>query len=215
MGSIQGLRSWALATRANEDTDVQVSGFLGSVNKSLGKQIVDMIDQLQGVIGERTKAYNDLVASLNKTVDGKDGIGSKSILAAMGGIKVVGALMGLVTNSEGATATAGLAVATNLVQNFFTGKGLESTINSAVYDYERMASQLGYMVIEGPVPGGNTADEKETFKRYGLNSGASKFLDMRDALMPRYNKAKTSSGYIQYPLQGYVGTLRRLQDDGK
>ena len=73
MGSIQSLRSWALSSRANEDTDVQISGFLGNVNKSLGRQIVGILDQLQGVVGERTKAYNNLVSSINRTVEGKIG----------------------------------------------------------------------------------------------------------------------------------------------
>ena len=89
MGSIQALRSWALSSRANEDTDVQVSGFLGNVNKSLGKQIVGILDQLQGVIGERTKAYNSLVASINKSIDGKGGVAEKSIVGAFAGVKTL------------------------------------------------------------------------------------------------------------------------------
>lgn len=207
MGSIQSLRSWALATRANEDTDVQVSGFLGSVNKSLGKQIVDIIDQLQGIIGERTKAYNDLVASINKTIDGRDGVGSKGILAAMSGIKVVGAFVSAITSPAAAGPATALTIFGSIVSNFLSSEGIKASVASAVYDYERMASQLGYATIRGTALDGQPP---ANLNGAGLTTGASKFVDSRDALMPRYNKSKSATGYIAYPYQGYVGTLRRM-----
>lgn len=79
MGVIQSLRSQATAVRAQEDTKLQVSGYLGTVNKSLGNQIDQLIDGLQGAINERTKAYNGIVSKLTQQVSGKGGIGDQGV----------------------------------------------------------------------------------------------------------------------------------------
>ncbi|MFN4151136.1 MAG: hypothetical protein ACK4IX_09345, partial [Candidatus Sericytochromatia bacterium] len=99
MGSIQALRSEALALRAKEDTNVQISGYLGQVNKSLGNQITQLLDQLQGVIKERTKAYNQLMSKINKTIIGKDGIGDTSIRAGIGMVNTL--VVGVVSAVKG------------------------------------------------------------------------------------------------------------------
>ena len=79
MGSIQALRSEALAARSRDDTELQVSSYLGGVNKSLGGQILNMIDQLQGVVVERTKAYNKANAGLKQKVEKKGGLGDNMV----------------------------------------------------------------------------------------------------------------------------------------
>lgn len=215
MGSIQALRSWALSSRANEDTDVQISGFLGNVNKSLGRQIVGILDQLQNVIGERTKAYNTLVSSINKTIDGKGGIAEKSVLSAFSGIRTIFAIaMFIIKPGDGKAMVKDLIdMIGSGIGNWLKAQEIEASIASAVYDYEKMASQLGYMVAIVK-NGSDINDEKPPeFDISGLQTGASRFLDMRDALMPRYNRqvdlTNTIAGYQYHAKRGFVGTLRR------
>lgn len=215
MGSIQALRSWALSSRANEDTDVQISGFLGNVNKSLGKQIVSVLDQLQGVVAERTKAYNNLVSSINRTIDGKGGIAEKAILGSFAGMRTMFLLVkipfGKVTVSDIIT------MVTSAITNGLKAQEIDAAIGGAVYDYEKMASQLGYadyMVTSGNINNDANGELGQgTFEQSGLTTGASRFLDMRDALMPRYNFqdniATAGVNYVYHAQKGFVGTLRR------
>jgi len=79
MGVIQSLRSQATAVRAQEDTKLQVSGYLSTVNKNLGGQISQLIEGLQNAINERTKAYNATTYKLTQTIQGKGGIGEQGI----------------------------------------------------------------------------------------------------------------------------------------
>lgn len=215
MGSIQSLRSWALASRANEDTDLQTSGFLGGVNKSLGGQIVGIIDQLQGVIAQRTKAYNGLVSSINKTIDGKDGVAAKAIMITFTAIKNLATLAALLIRGGTITAAAIISLVGGVIANYLSGLGVESTIESAVYDYEKMASQLGYMEVDVTPPSTAAVPIPLNFKSVNLTTGASKFLDLRDALMPKYNRfddfnvGGANGIYGPYTLKGYVGSLRR------
>src|SRR6185295_12561965 len=104
MGSIQALRSEALAMRAKEDTALQVSAHLGSVNKSLGGQITSMIDQLQGVIAERTKAYNGMVTKINKAINGKGGMGDQGIKSTFQVVTVFMSIVSFIKNTDAASA---------------------------------------------------------------------------------------------------------------
>lgn len=206
MGSIQALRSWALASRANEDTDVQISGFLGGVNKSLGRQISSIIDQLQGVVAERTKAYNQLVASINRTIDGKGGIAEKTIQGTFAGMRVMFSIVLMFV--KGADAAAMISNIGTLITNALNAQAVDASVGAAIYDYEKMASQLGYMQVNIQPPGA-----PGQFESSGLTTGAAKFLDMRDALMPRYNKQRDLSnlgaGYQFHAAQGFVGSIRK------
>ncbi len=222
MGSIQSLRSWALATRANEDTDLQTSGFLGGVNKSLGSQVVGLIDQLQGVIAERTKTYNQLVSSINRTIDGKDGVGAKAMLAGFAGIKMISKIAGIIKKPATFGVLAAIDLVGSAVANMLGNAATKATILSAIYDYEKMMSQLGYLEsttdytgITNPTtdPGAPVINVTSV----NLNTGASKFLDFRDALMPKFNRYDPVPGgaltdyqiYNIPPNKGSVGSLRR------
>ncbi|MFN8577408.1 MAG: hypothetical protein U0354_11165 [Candidatus Sericytochromatia bacterium] len=215
MGSIQALRSWALSSRANEDTDVQISGFLGNVNKALGKQIVSILDQLQGVVGERTKAYNNLVSSINRTIDGKGGIAEKAILGSFAGMKTIFMIPKIVMGKF--TASDLINFATSAISNGLKKAEIDASIGGAIYDYEKMASQLGYATFRVTSGSINSDASSELgpgmLEQSGLITGASRFLDMRDALMPRYNYQQTNlaspGSYAYHSKKGFVGTLRR------
>jgi hypothetical protein len=104
MGVIQSLRSQATAVRAQEDTKLQVSGYLGTVNKSLGSQIDQLIDGLQGAINERTKAYNGITYKLTQQVSGKGGIGEQSIQLAFQFVKLIQAIASLTSRKSAGNA---------------------------------------------------------------------------------------------------------------
>lgn len=123
MGVIQSLRSQATAVRAQEDTKLQVSGYLGTVNKSLGNQIDQLIDGLQGAINERTKAYNGIVSKLTQQVSGKGGIGDQGVQFAFQLVKSI-----VATASSISMATAS---ATNDVP-----ASSESSLESTAYSVE-------------------------------------------------------------------------------
>jgi len=144
MGSIQGLRSEALALRAKEDTNLQIAGHLGGVNKALGSQIVGMIDQLQGIIGERTKAYNASMIKLTQTINGKNGIGEKGMNVVF---KTIGLALTVAGEISNPSATHLLAAGVDCVAIVADTIGLRATVNSAVFDYEKASSQLGYINI--------------------------------------------------------------------
>jgi hypothetical protein len=189
MGSIQALRSEALALRAREDTSLQVSSHLGGVNKSLGGQITSMIDQLQGVINERTKAYNGMVTKLNKSINGKGGIGDQGIKSTFQAVNTVIAVASATKGDVGAIikATAGLA---ELILGFL---GAQESMQSAILDYKKEISQIGFSDVDRAETGFTT-------------SGASGQVIIRDSLMPRYKAHQTGL----FTKRGYAGTLRRI-----
>lgn len=212
MGSIQSLKSWALAARANEDTDVQVSGYIGNVNKTFGRQVLDMIDKLQGVISQRTKAYNTLVNSINKAIEGKGGIGEKTAISALNAFRSLLGLFPLPGTLSG-LALAAVSTASLFISNYFTGASLEHTANATVYDYERMASQLGYYKSSRTFPNDPTTaiDESQIVEISDMVSGASLYVDLRDSLMPRYRKNHLAGNTYNYANGiGEIGTLRRM-----
>lgn len=232
MGSIQSLRSWALASRANEDTDVQISGFLGGVNKSLGRQIVDTMDKLQGVIAARTKSYNQLVGNLSRTVDGKDGIAVKAIQSAFTAFRMIQSAIAIavmavkITNAKAADkpdmekemAAMLVSIGGTAIANYLTGLGFKETVKSAVYDYEKMASQLGYVEFKTRdwISDNNFTPfvpvSDPLLNEAGLHTGASSYVDMRDALMPRSSATRQTNLVVRggNPGATYIGTLRRL-----
>lgn len=214
MGSIQSLKSWALAARANEDTDVQVSGYLGNVNKTFGRQLLDMIDKLQGIISQRTKAYNSLVNSINKAVEGKDGIGTKTALAGITAVRgTISAVMAATSGSTTGTIVAGvMGVITGVISSYFTGVSVKHSANAAVYDYEKMASQLGYYKASRTIPDdpATPVNEGQIVNISDMVSGASMYLDLRDALMPRPTTSHLNADYGYAPGRGTIGTLRRM-----
>ncbi|GIW23450.1 MAG: hypothetical protein KatS3mg068_2457 [Candidatus Sericytochromatia bacterium] len=115
MGVIQSLRSQATAARAQADTQMQVSGYLASVNKSLGTQVDQLIDGLQAAINERTKAYNGIVSKLTQQVSGKGGIGDQGVQFAFSLVKAIIATASSIsmgtastTNDAGASSEASL-----------------------------------------------------------------------------------------------------------
>lgn len=214
MGSIQALRSEALAMRAKEDTNVQISGYLGNVNKALGNQITQFLDTLQATIKERTKAYNQLLSKVNKSLLGKDGIGDKSISAsfaiANASIAAVAALLG----SEDDYAEGDLVTKLGaLASAFLNTMAISHTVKSATYDYQKAVSQLGNIgtmspttspTINPPIP------------------GAVELLEKRDAIMPRFRprdntylvsaslQGNAASPWSRHDHRGYIGTLRRV-----
>lgn len=215
MGSIQALRSWALASRANEDTDLQTSGFLSGVSKTLGNQIVGIIDQLQNVIEARTKTYNSLVSSINKAIDARGGVAEKAIkgtFQALNFIKTTAA--SLIGQSRTPTLIPTLIpIIGGLAQTYLTKQSLISSVASAVYDYEKMMSQLGYLQSTTTYQDANgaTVDVRTS----NLNSGAVKFLDMRNSMMPKYQLFDDfadgqNSVYVPYTYKGSIGSLRRV-----
>jgi hypothetical protein len=189
MGSIQALRSEALALRAREDTNLQVSAHLGSVNKSLGGQITSMVDQLQGVINERTKAYNATVTKLNKSINGKGGIGDQGIKATF---QVVNTFMAIAAATTGDTASIITAVS-NVATLILGFLGAKESLSAAILDYKKEISQIGYSDVDSQETGFTTA-------------GASGMVNLRDSLMPRYKAHQPST----FGDRGYVGSLRRF-----
>lgn len=123
MGVIQSLRSQATAVRAQEDTKLQVSGYLGNVNKSLGSQVDQLIDGLQGAINERTKAYNGIVSKLTQQVSGKGAIGDQGVQFAFQLVK-----------STISTASS-IAMAAGAAQNNASA-GKESSLETSIYATE-------------------------------------------------------------------------------
>lgn len=214
MGSIQALRSEALAMRAKEDTNLQVSGFLGGVNKSLGSQIIQLIDQLQGVVAERTKAYNQLVAKINKSINGGGGIGESGVKLTFSLMARAMDLLAIVKNFTTVTDPSfWLSVAKfalDAAGSYFQTKQLQFNFDAAAYDYERMISQLGNLRVDGSLSIPSQVNPTE---------GAVELLEKRDALMPRFKMKDQTydvlpAGGTQFwssnPSRGYVGTLRRL-----
>ncbi len=205
MGSIQGLRSEALAERAREDTNVQISGYLGSVNKGLGGQLSNLIDQLQGVISERTKAYTQIMQSkVKKTLEGKLGVGDAIVQNVFsiirGTITAIGAAFG-----DAASALGVISAAASLAQSLLALGAAKFNYKSAALDYERAAAQLG------------VSDDPAISPKSG---GAVQLLDLRDSIMPRYKpidpinqigfNASSTIGASNLKNRGYVGTLRRI-----
>lgn len=225
MGSIQALRSEALAARSKDDTELQVSGYLGTVNKSLGNQILNMLDQLQGVVLDRTKAYNTATAGLKQKLEKRGAATEKMVQMGFSLVKgFIDKLMQTIGIAKAAIAIAqgkgNMQQIVSLIQNLIglvTGimadqagiKSIQANIKSAMYDYEKAMSQLG-MMDKAPTRASGVA---------AASAGAAATLDKRDSLMPRYkaldttfnaggyynpNPADPSHGY------GYVGTLRRV-----
>ena len=218
MGSIQALRSEALAARSRDDTELQVSSYLGGVNKSLGGQILNMIDQLQGVVVERTKAYNKANAGLKQKVEKKGGLGDNmvqfgfqavdsymknlakiyviaqvAIKIATGGSVNANTIIGMVADA--------VSVISGILGNNAMIDSIHSNVKSAVYDYEKMISQLGMMDKVPPDKAGNPGT---------ASAGAGRILDKRDALMPRYKPNDTTFLPASLSTGGYVGSIRRV-----
>jgi hypothetical protein len=191
MGSIQAMRSEALAMRAKEDTALQVSMHLGSVNKSLGGQITSMIDQLQGVINERTKAYNGLVTKLNKAIQGKGGLGDQAIKSTFGVVTTLMAIVAFIKDQSASNIVTAICNVVTLILGFL---GAQESVAASILDYKKMISQIGY----------SDADFNETDGF--TQSGASGMARIRDSLMPRYKSEDLST----FGNRGYVGTLRRI-----
>jgi len=150
MGVIQSLRSQATASRAQADTQMQVSGYLGNVNKSLGSQVDQLIDGLQAVINERTKAYNGIVSKLTQQVQGKGGIGDQGVQFTFSLVKAITATASSVamatastTNDAGATTEATLES---------TSASVESSVAAAytsIYDFVTTAAYGAAASISG------------------------------------------------------------------
>lgn len=213
MGSIQALRSEALALRAQEDTNMQISGYLGGVNKSLGNQITQLLDQLQATIKERTKAYNQLMSKVNKSILGKDGIGDKAIRSAFA---LANAVVGLISAIRGDTYSLTTLVTTVIpfITTFLDIAATDHLMKAAVYDYQKAASQLGNIGDMSSTPG--LPNSPRTI------GGAAELLEKRDAIMPRFKPNDTTylvgnalqgnapSTWNGHDHRGYVGTLRRV-----
>jgi hypothetical protein len=200
MGSIQGLRSEGVALRAKEDTALQISQHLGGVNKSLGNQITGIIDQLQGVISERTKAYNGSMVKIAQTVNGKGGLGEKGMNWVFG---LVGLVFDVINGGFDVSAVATLIGST---ADMFA---LRSSINAAVYDYEKGASQLGYAYVENHPLVGSSSDGTLPKGSNFVSAGAVAQVNYRNAVMPTYrsnNQANIAGGTVT---QSYIGALRK------
>lgn len=135
MGVIQSLRSQATAIKAQEDTKLQISGYLGTVNKSLGSQVDQLIDGLQGAINERTKAYNGIVSKLTQQVSGKGGIGDQGVGLAFQLIKTTTAMASLVSLNKSTTTNTKAASLEEKMEKFAVK--IETTVAkayTAIYD---------------------------------------------------------------------------------
>ena len=240
MGSIQALRSEALAARSRDDTELQVSTYLGGVNKSLGSQTLNMLDQLQNVVIERTKAYNKANAGLKQKIEKKGGLADTmvqfgfklvdSFVGNLASIKNIAMLAGKITNKTSAGNALGfaafiaqngvyiagiaadlLSMVTSYLANDAMGKSIAFNVKSAIYDYEKMISQLGMM-------DGNHIPPDANGNPGSASAGASRVLDKRDALMPRYKPRDNSfipngagnPTNILGSTNGYIGSLRRV-----
>lgn len=200
MGSIAALRSEAMALRAKENTEFEVSAYLGSVNKGLGTQINGMIDQLQNVINQRTKAYNGSVSNLKKSLEGKGGICDQMVLAALDGVS---SFIKIVLEFD-LTALVG-----GVIKGYFGGAAMKDKIQADIYNYEKMVSQIGFTMVDPSTAGPQLAD-----------AGTYTLLQKRDSLTPRYKskdarwKAAVNPNGIYsaytHNNNGYVGTLRSV-----
>ena len=228
MGSIQALRSEALAARSRDDTELQVATYLGGVNKSLGGQTLNMLDSLQQAVVAKTQAYNKAQVGLKMKIEKKGGLqdtmiqfGFKLIdsfikqiasvknivVLAVKLVKAYSANVAGLANfaKENAASLAALAfdlvsMATLYASNSAMFDSIKHNVKSATYDYEKMVSQLGMM------------DKRPTGIVSTAAAGASRILDSRDALMPRY-KPKQGGAIFSAAYNttgGYVGSLRKV-----
>lgn len=209
MGSIQAMRSDALANRSKADTNLEISAHIGNVNKSLGSQIVKMIDDLQGVIGQRTKAYNGLVGQINQAINGKGGIGDQGVKWAFQVVNVLIAAVGVINNPTGVSDI--ISMVTDVLTSVLQQQSIRQNLLSSYHDYEKMVSQLGFSSVDaaadtnGSDPGGAGY----------THSGAAGLVRIRDSVMNRYKPLDPAYPNLNYPTfnyqnRGYVGTLRRL-----
>lgn len=210
MGSIQALRSEAVAMRSKEDTEVQISAYLGGVNKSLGNQITGMIDQLQSVVLERTKAYNQGVANVKKSLEGKNGVCDQMIISAFGSVNQLIAFFSSLTGSMWGIAQAALSLIGAILAGSSAKSALENKILADTYNYEKAISQLGFTKM----------DPTQISSSSGVplsDAGTVNLVNKRDALSPRYKPLDTgwgttpkTNGVGAYSALGYVGTIRRV-----
>lgn len=207
MGSIAALRSEAMAMRAKADTEVQISSYLGSVNKGLGTQINGMIDQLQSVINSRTKAYNGAVSNLKKSFEYKNGICESMTVNA---ITAVSKFVQMIFDYS---SVASMSTLFSAIGGAFTAASMSEKIRADVYNYEKMVSQLGFTQVD---PGTVNADSPHL-----ADAGTYTLLQKRDSLSPRYKSkdknwlASSNASYLGGGVSsnnnnGYVGTLRRV-----
>lgn len=211
MGSIAGLRSEAMALRSKENTGFEVSAYLGTVNKSLGTQITGMIDQLQSTILDRTKAYNQGISSLKKSLEGKNGICDQMLVSSFQAMSKVIEKFSAATGSAWGL----LGVLVSAITGQADKVAMEAKIKADMYNYEKALSQLGFtrmdpqQVLTGSVP--------------LSDAGATSLLNKRDALSPRYKPKDINRGTGSWiaaskkngnldttGYTGYVGTLRKV-----
>lgn len=213
MGSIAALRSEAMAMRAKADTEVQVSSYLGSVNKGLGTQINGMIDQLQSVINSRTKAYNGAVANLKKSFEYKNGICESMTVNA------IAAVSKFVQMIFDYTSVFSMSTLFSAIGGAFTAASMAEKIRADVYNYEKMVSQLGFTQVD-PAPVDPLTGSNKTIANMS-DAGTYTLLQKRDSLSPRYKSkdknwlASSNASYLGGGVSannnnGYVGTLRRV-----
>lgn len=208
MSSVGALRSEAVAMRSKEDTEVQVSAYLGGVNKSLGSQITGMIDQLQAVVLERTKAYNQGIANIKKSLEGKGGVCDQMILTAFQGVNDFIALFSSFTGSAWGIIQTVLKLVGAFIAGSSKKKELEMKILADTYNYEKAVSQLGFTRMD---PSQITASGGVPLS----DAGTVNLVNKRDALSPRYKPLDTNWGTGfqnngSFGTAGYVGTLRKI-----
>lgn len=208
MGSIAALRSEAMALRSKENTNFEVSAYLGGVNKGLGTQITGMIDQLQSTILERTKAYNQGIANVKKSLEGKGGVCDQMILSSFMAVNDVIALFSSFTGSGWGIVQTVISVVGKLVAGGSKKKELEMKILADTYNYEKAISQLGFTKVDpSQITGSGGVPMSD--------AGATSLLNKRDALSPRYKPKDTTWGINpktngSFVSSGYVGTLRKV-----
>ena len=203
MGAITSLRSEALAYRAREDTNLQVSGQLGTINRTFGGEIVKVIDQLQGVIGSRTTAYNGLVGKVNQALQGQGGVAEQQLQWGFDLASLIISTTQLLSSDPSDT-PGYIASLTQkgleLVAIISGAVGVRASLEAITFDYQKMLSQLGLSPLDPTqnvdnVPG---ADDVRHLGAKGLQI-------LRDSTMLSYKPLdNTWTGP-----RGYVGSLSR------
>lgn len=195
MGSIQSMRSEALGSRALQDTNLQIANQLGSVHKSLGGQVTQVIDSLQGLISERTKAYDAGINKVKQSIMGKGGIGDQGVTWTFQLVQAVIMIAGMASNPSSVDVGGVLSALGTVTQVAGQATQIHYSIAGTEIDYEKAVSQLGYSSVDMLASGSDPSRS---------TGGAVLPLTYRDALMPRFKPRDPGAAMSK---KGYVGTL--------
>lgn len=194
MGAIDSMRSLALAGRAMEDMKVKQIDSVRQVNAALGTTISQAIDNLGQVANARVGAAMGQLSKMRSSLGGEGGVSDNMIMTAFILIPTDVTVTGLVTS--------GLKLLGSLTQ-------MTANIAAAGLDYQNYVASIGYTDhVEADADDADAALETIGKQFWG----ATKLIEYRDALMPRfeYNRGPNGEFDNNGGYQGSLGTWRAI-----